>query len=149
MSGTELWAVVTLLLTIAMFGSLIGLAVATAKFSDKQLIQFLQQSLPSLGKMYPPLTIVSLAAAIILNYLYRSSGSPFWFSLANTFGILAFFLITTKGNVPINKQLEKWQLNALPNNWESTISRWKKFNVTRSVLGIIGMVCLVIAAVKY
>ncbi|MFI2437045.1 anthrone oxygenase family protein [Streptomyces sp. NPDC018693] len=61
--------------------------------------------------------------------------------------VLASFLITRFGNVPINARIKKWAVSTPPADHVEILERWDMFNRLRTLTAVAALVLLVITAV--
>lgn len=61
-------------------------------------------------------------------------------------GCLAAFLLTAFfGTVPINIQVNDWDPERPPADWQAVVARWERLDVLRSTAAIAAFVCFVVA----
>ncbi len=57
--------------------------------------------------------------------------------------LVADTIITVKGNLPINTEINSWTNERFPQDWEKYRIQWLTFYQYRQILNITGFVCLV------
>lgn len=68
-------------------------------------------------------------------------------SLTTTCMLIIDLYLTLKGNLPINKLINTWEIDHYPDDWELYRAKWLSIYSRRQVVTIIGFISLVIAAV--
>lgn len=62
--------------------------------------------------------------------------------------VVASFLITRLGNVPINSHIKVWAVTVPPPDYASILQRWEAFNVARSVTALAAFALVVSLTVR-
>jgi uncharacterized membrane protein len=91
--------------------------------------------------------IASILSGLISMVLLRRSykNKDFIFTAIGTLCIAAVFVLTRIVNVPINNELMTWQISTPPQNWLQIWMPWEQAHTVRTVISIVGFVCLLIA----
>jgi len=79
---------------------------------------------------------ILLVAACV--FLSRTVSIAFALSLAGLVLIAADMAVTLVCNVPINKQVQSWNVSAPPPDWAELRDRWEKFHTIRTALIVSG-----------
>lgn len=58
---------------------------------------------------------------------------------------LGSIIFTLVFPVPINNQVIRWDLDALPDNWKALRKRWDQFHAIRIVMLLLALTCLTVA----
>ncbi|MBW4469610.1 MAG: DUF1772 domain-containing protein [Stenomitos rutilans HA7619-LM2] len=58
---------------------------------------------------------------------------------------LGSIIFTLVFPVPINNQVIRWNLDALPNNWKALRKQWDHFHAIRIVMLLLALTCLTVA----
>ena len=99
------------------------------------------------ARVMPVLGASTLALVAVTAILSRSDTLAFALGLI----ALAFFagdmIITLTKNVPINKRVQRWAVEAPPADWASVRDRWERFHTFRSILAVTGFAFLAAAIV--
>lgn len=99
------------------------------------------------ARVMPVLGTSALALVAVTAILSRSDTLAFALGLV----ALAFFagdmIITLTKNVPINKRVQGWAVEAPPADWASVRDRWERFHTFRSILVVTGFAFLAAAIV--
>jgi hypothetical protein len=141
---------VALLLYAVWFGIAIYLLIAPCydKLSGQAFIEWFQKIDPYMKVRAPQLSFAQLGVTVLLLILMRER----WSSLA--FGLVAFGLLTTviataiavRGNVPLNRQMDRWSPTQPPDGWERIRDQWLGFHRQRGLAEIAGFVALLVSA---
>lgn len=89
---------------------------------------------------------VSALAALTLAVLTRGTTR----GLAAGAGVLvvASFLITRLGNVPINGRIKEWAVTSAPADHAGVLARWEAFNYARTATAFAAFALLIVLAVR-
>ena len=90
--------------------------------------------------------ILSVAACVVLA---RAVPGAFALSLAALILIIGDMAVTLAGNVPINKQVQRWEVAAPPPEWAALRDRWEKLHTMRTVLIVSGFALLASSVVFF
>lgn len=90
--------------------------------------------------------ILSVAVCVVL---VRAVPGAFVLSLAALVLIAGDMAVTVLGNVPINKQVQSWNVSAPPPEWAKHRDRWEKLHTLRTLLIVSGFVLLVSSVVFF
>jgi hypothetical protein len=90
--------------------------------------------------------ILSVAACA---FLLRAVPGAFAFSLVALVFIVGDMAVTLAGNVPINKQVQSWNLAKPPSDWAELRDRWERLHTIRTALIVSGFASLVAAVVFF
>ena len=82
-------------------------------------------------------SILSVAACVVL---MRAVPGAFALSLAALILIIGDLAVTLAGNVPINKQVQSWDIAAPPPEWAALRDRWETLHTIRTALIVFGFV---------
>lgn len=91
------------------------------------------------SKVMPPvfiLTVLGLGAAAVLA---RGSARA-WFSAAAVLALLAL-VVTVRGEVPINQQIQGWTAGAAPAIWMELRDRWFRIHLVRTISAMLAFLC--------
>lgn len=75
------------------------------------------------------------------------SGLLFQTSAAALLALIADIVLTLKGNMPINKEINTWSAEQYPANWQDYRRKWLSIFAKRQVLIIAGFLCLLAGAI--
>lgn len=95
------------------------------------------------GKVMPVWMGITTALHLLVSaiaWLYFKPTFPWLFATALIWVIVIPYSLIFP--VPLNNQVQKWNLNDLPSNWEQTRSKWDFYNWIRVILLIIAFLVL-------
>ena len=90
--------------------------------------------------------ILSVAACVVL---VRAVPGAFILSLVALVLIIGDMAVTLVGNVPINKQIQIWNIAAPPPEWAKLRDRWEKLHTIRTLLIVSGFALFVSSVVFF
>lgn len=90
--------------------------------------------------------ILSVAACV---FLVRAVPGAFALSVIALVFIVGDMAVTLVGNVPINKQVQSWNVAQPPAEWAELRDRWERLHTIRTVLIVSGFALLVAAVVFF
>jgi uncharacterized membrane protein len=110
---------------------------------QKEHIRFEQGSLKTYGLIMPifmPISVIlTLSFALFTNEL---GGIELTSRFSSAVMFILATIITIRYNVPINKEIKKWDADNPPTDWKQIRKRWMFFQSIRSWLLLIGFVLL-------
>lgn len=77
-----------------------------------------------------PLTILFMIAGTVLYPFKNSSG--LYLNIASLMLVILALLITVLVEVPIDNQIKKWKITALPENWQNLRTKWQFYHTLRT-----------------
>jgi hypothetical protein len=152
MSSVALRYGVVLLAVIAIglvAGSLLGTGLVglTAKGLPEQMwTQSFQLEDALFSKVMPPLFLTTLTAMLVSCFVMR--GSVRGLFVAATVFMLIVLIVSVRGEVPLNQQIQTWVPGAAPANWADIRDRWLANHLVRTVAGLLGFVCAAMGLAK-
>ena len=90
--------------------------------------------------------ILSVAACVVL---VRAVPGAFALSLIALVFIVGDMAVTLAGNVPINKQVQSWNVAEPPPEWAKLRDRWERLHTIRTMFIVSGFALLVAAVVFF
>jgi len=81
---------------------------------------------------------------LILAVLFEGHWMLFSLSVLAWVCITSMIVIWTLRIYPINKRVDLWEIEAIPEDWQRVRSRWHRLHVKRIAFGCIGMVALIV-----
>ena len=90
--------------------------------------------------------ILSVAVCVVLA---RAVPVAFALSLLALVLIAGDMVVTLVGNVPINKQIRSWKIDAPPPEWAMLRDRWEKLHTIRTLLIVSGFAVFVSTVVFF
>ncbi len=109
-----------------------GVRRALAAVLDEQSqIQLRQALIRSLRVLVPAIFILTILSGVVITVL-DGFDPGFAFRLTGLVVVLTSFLLALLGTAPINAAALTWQPSAPPKNWRALVSRWERFDRTRT-----------------
>ncbi len=128
-------------LAVFLVGSIAGLLVGTA--IEQKTLEVLEadawvQARHSTDAVFSRVLPWWWNASLLLLFFaaYLRAGNARWMFLVAGSLLLAGIVITLVVEVPINKQVVRWQPGDVPAEWTSLRDRWWRFHVVRSAMGV-------------
>jgi len=123
-----------------LFGDWLGPAFARSAMSVSSFIEFQQIVHTNYLLTLPALSTLALATAVFWLVMVRNrrDSAEFKVVLAATIAIAIGFTITLVFNVPVNDQLETWNVSAPPANAREIWSKWETAHIIRTVFWVLG-----------
>lgn len=92
----------------------------------------------------------TLLLLLYICFLYPQKKSwGFWLYFKSFLLLLAVLLITLVVLVPIDNQINIWDIESMPANWEDIRDRWEWFHTLRTFLCIGSFICFSWAVISY
>jgi uncharacterized membrane protein len=98
------------------------------------------------SEVMPPLFLTTLAALLVSCFVTRGSARGLF--VAATVFMLVVLIVTIRGEVPLNKQIQTWVPGAAPTNWADIRDRWLANHFIRTIAGLFGFVSAGIGLAK-
>jgi hypothetical protein len=92
------------------------------------------------------LLLVFLIALILLKRAYKSL--PYWLLIVGFLAFVAETIVTVKLQLPVNAQIQRLNVNALPTDVLSLKSATMSHFIVRAVLRVVGFLLVIAAALK-
>ncbi|MEU4443203.1 DUF1772 domain-containing protein [Actinosynnema sp. NPDC050801] len=92
-------------------------------------------------------TMMALAALSSLALAVPARGTQRYLAGAAGALVVASFLITRFGNVPINGRIKVWAVSGPPADYATQLQRWETFNVVRTVTAFVAFALVVAIAI--
>ncbi len=84
---------------------------------------------------------VLLAVAVLI---VSGSGAGFGLRWAGVGALVAFVLFSFLGTVPINIQVDSWDVENPPSDWKKTVRRWEQIDIFRSSAAVVAFGCFTV-----
>jgi Domain of unknown function (DUF1772) len=143
----------TLLPYAAFFGIAVYMFIAPCydKISAQAFIEFFQKVDPYMKVWAKRFLLVQIILTILLLSILRDQWAfpPIWLILLGLIMSFTSLAIAIKGNVPLNRQMDRWSPFNPPLDWERVRDRWLYYHHLRGVVEIIGFLALLSAAMMY
>jgi uncharacterized membrane protein len=121
-----------------------GVQPALSALEDRTHIQARQALVRRLRVLVPIIMIPTVLVGIAV-IIFSGTGGGIAFRWAGVIALITFVLLSFLGTVPINIQVDSWQVDNPPPDWKATVERWKRIDVFRSSAAIIAFGCFLIA----
>ncbi|MCU1679422.1 MAG: hypothetical protein JWQ81_161 [Amycolatopsis sp.] len=121
-----------------------GLEPALSKLEDRPHLQARQAVVRSLRVVVPIIMVPTVLAGIAV-LVFSGTGTGFGLRLATVVALVAFVLLSFLGTVPINIQVNDWNVDSPPADWKAVIRRWERIDVFRSSAAVLAFAFAVIA----
>jgi uncharacterized membrane protein len=130
-----------------LFGDWLGPSFARAAMNASSFVQFQQVVHINYLRTLPALSTLAVAAPILWLVALRArrSSGEFKLLLGATAAIVTGYTITFVFNVPINNQLEAWNVATPPANAREIWSHWERAHVVRTIFWLVGFVLEAVA----
>ncbi len=143
---------ITLFITVLMYAMVISqsffyMMAMTGTLKKMQAATYIETRNLLTKKLETPLQIIyysALASSLLLTAfsVVNPSGLLFKASFISLIILVADALLAVKGNIPLNKFINKWTPTAYPENWKEYRRRWFTLYHIRQVINITGFIIL-------
>ena len=148
----KIWESISIVLSALVvgvfWGPWVGLSRSIATFKPEVFLAIghrMNRNLAPVMTILMPAALLSIVPVLLIAYDERSK--TFYLTLAGFALFIVALLVTVFVEVPIVKQIEKWTVSTIPENWQKLRDRWGTFHVVRVVAAVAGFALLVIAAI--
>ena len=100
-----------------------------------------------INRYITPDTGVTIVLSVLLVALSDETATRVFVGIGGLLCV-AVTLISVRSNVPINKAIGNWQLDALPDDARGIHRRWARSHLVRTVAGVLALVSFAAAAVS-
>jgi uncharacterized membrane protein len=131
-----------------LFGDRMGATFARPSLSPSSFLQFQRIQHTHFARMMPPLTLAAIAGGLAWLTMVRAQWNSPQFGLVAVATVAMFVgaVLTLRVNIPINKQLMTWSVEAPPENMREVWSRWERVHTIRTILWLGAFALEVIAS---
>ena len=132
-----------------LFGDWLGPSFARSAMNASSFVQFQQIVHINYLRTLPALSTVAVAAPILwlVTLRARRDSAEFKVLLGATVALVIGYTITLVFNVPINNQLETWNVATPPANAREIWGQWEKAHVIRTIFWVVGFFIEIVALV--
>ena len=124
----------------------IGLARAMSRLSASTYAEFHQATNHTFQPYMPIVVMGALLGGIVLAILspgiHSLSGE---LAIAGSVCYAAVIAITVPTNVRINKQVARWSVQSLPDDWTLIRASWVRFHILRTLFSLPAFACYILA----
>jgi hypothetical protein len=121
-----------------------GLQPSLSKLDDRPHVLARQAVVRRLRVVVPIIMVPTVLVGIAV-LVFGGTGTGFGLRLATACALVAFVLFSFLGTVPINMQVNAWNVDSLPVDWKSVILRWERIDVFRSSAALLAFAFAVLA----
>lgn len=124
-----------------------GVSLATRQLGASSFLQLQQIIHVHFVQMMPPLVLSAVGGSLAWMVLLRSSWQTpeFWLVAAAAIGMVGVLALTRAVNLPINKRLMTWAIEAPPADMMDQWRPWEQIHSVRTVIATAALVCQVVA----
>lgn len=94
----------------------------------------------------PPLRLVNLALVAAASFVIPA-GLPKALAISSAVLIVIDIVLTTKLQVPLNREIQSWTASTIPAHWAEIRDRWAARHNIRVLLDLVSFLCVVAASV--
>ncbi|WP_067677842.1 DUF1772 domain-containing protein [Nocardia miyunensis] len=88
-------------------------------------------------------SLMGLAVLSTVLLAVRSTHRQRWLAASAAVLVFSSFVVTRWGNVPINQQIKRWRVGALPADYTEILRRWELFHFTRTGCALIAFALVI------
>src|SRR5262245_46998118 len=128
-------------------GHRMSISMARHKLSPSSFVQLGQCLHVYFARVMPLFMIGSVGGSLFWSFMLRSSWRTvhFWLVVGASIGMIFVIVISQRVNIPINKQLMNWSVDAPPANLNELWEPWERAHSIRIVLALSSFVFEVVA----
>jgi uncharacterized membrane protein len=124
----------------------IGLARAMSNLSASTYAEFHQATNRTFDPYMPIVVMGAVLGGIVLAIFARGIHSLAGeLAIAGSACYAAVIAITLPTNLRINKQIARWSVQSLPNDWTVIRASWVRFHIVRTLFSLPGFACYILA----
>ncbi|WP_320783984.1 hypothetical protein [Streptomyces sp. CRN 30] len=142
----DLLAALLVLLTGALAGVLVAVEIAVvpmlAELPGHRYVQVHRLLDPRFDPLMPTVDKVALGVGLLLVVLAPGWAAKGAFIVAEA-GLIGVALVSELSNVRINRSIDTWETDRLPQGWAETRARWARSNRSRTWIGLAGFVAAI------
>jgi len=119
---------------------------STRRLSATTFSESFRESIDDFARVMTPLGLTSIAADVLSLVLNRQVRSRAFVLTGAALALnVGAVLTTVRMNVPVNEAIVTWDPENLPSDWQQARERWIRGSQIRTVLGVLGLACSVLA----
>jgi uncharacterized membrane protein len=138
-----------LLLCGALAGVLIAVEVAVvpmmAALPGDRWVQVHRLLDPGFDPLMPNVNKVTLALGVVLAIFVDGAWAQIAFAVA-VLSIIAVAVVSEKYNVRMNRDIDEWEVDRLPEGWAALRAAWARWNRVRTAISLVGFAAAIAAA---
>ncbi|MFI6393264.1 DUF1772 domain-containing protein [Nonomuraea sp. NPDC050540] len=122
------------------------LAPSVARLPGPAYVRYWQALNTDYGRAMPPLMLAGIAALVVVAaWSWRRGWFAFGLVAAALIMVILAVVLTLTGLDSLNRVVDGWDPDLLPDGWEESRRRWLGLHLVRSALALAAFACLVIA----
>jgi len=146
----QLLELIAILISGLMVGNEIAVGFIIHPTLSRTRSEVYSDSARALARVYGRVMPIWYAATAVLFgivafELYRNGTNGYRLAIYSVLLVVGAIVFTLNGLLPINNRIAGWDLNRLPDNWESEIWRWDVLHFIRVVMLMIALFLFVAA----
>lgn len=129
-------------------GAVVGSWLETTTFSKLSAEAYVawHQAIDSIFKRVAPVMMLTwIFSTVAILALTFEQPPVFGLMLGVLFCLFSFVGVTLRIEVPINREIERWSLNAIPPHWDRLRRRWSRFQGVRAGISTLSLLLSIIA----
>ena len=111
-------------------------------YSAATYIEQQQHLVLSLNTLMVSLIIIATLVTIASAILQRQNKTVFIALLFASLFLASCIFISRLGNLPIQTEMLKWNVDSMPNNWAMLRDNWWTFHIMRTIVELIALVLI-------
>jgi uncharacterized membrane protein len=125
---------------------LVALVSAKREMPAPSALQLHQLSTPRIDLYIPPASVLSVVAGILIIVFHDEiSRTSALFTALGILFMLAVGIASVFFNMPTNRIMAKWSLDAIPSEYVEMRQRWDSVHQLRTAFGVLAFACYIIA----
>lgn len=149
----KMWEIVNIVLLVFVsglfWGPWLALSRSMSTFTPEvflAIVHRMDRNMSSVMTVLFPVALLSTVPVLILSF--NKQPETFYLTLTALALFIVTLLVTMLVEVPIVTQIRTWTLATLPSNWQQLRDRWGAFHYARIAPSIVGLVLLLVAAIR-
>ncbi|CAL9376698.1 hypothetical protein SUDANB145_00983 [Streptomyces sp. enrichment culture] len=142
----DLLAALLVLLSGALAGVLVAVEIAVvpmlADLPGRRYVQVHRLLDPRFDPLMPTVDKIALGVGLLLIVLAPGWAAKGAFAVAEA-GLIGVALVSELSNVRINRSIDTWETDRLPQGWAETRARWARANRSRTWIASVGFVAAI------
>ncbi|MCP3760583.1 DUF1772 domain-containing protein [Streptomyces sp. TBY4] len=143
----EVLAGLLVLLSGALAGVLVAVEIAVvpmlADLPGSRYLQVHKLLDPRFDPLMPTVDKIALGIGLVLIFLAPGADAKVAFAVAEA-GLIGVALVSELSNVRINRSIDTWEADRLPQAWNETRARWARSNRNRTLISLAGFAAAIV-----
>jgi uncharacterized membrane protein len=145
----ELLSIVLLMIVGGLYwGPWVALSRSMATFEPGvflAIVKRMNRNMEPVMTVLMPVALVSTLPVMALSF--EKERYTFYLTMAGLAMFLVTLIVTLVVEVPIVKQMDRWTISTLPDNWQELRDRWGAFHLLRIVPAVAGLILLLVGVI--